>query len=124
MHHMDGLTSTVRHAPHSDDGDNDELNPTSHHGSLSAFVAGGDDGDGIDGVTVDARMNEVLDNWILVVAATNRPWAVDPAILRRLPRQIKVRSDNHALCFSCIKFSVLDVSVLVLLLSEYRRAVV
>jgi ATPase family AAA domain-containing protein 1 len=28
--------------------------------------------------------------WVLVVAATNKPWAVDPAALRRMPRQIEV----------------------------------
>ncbi len=39
---------------------------------------------------LDAAAQHMLDNWVMVIAATNRPWAMDPAILRRLTRQIRV----------------------------------
>jgi len=33
--------------------------------------------------------------WVLVVAASNRPWALDPAALRRLPCQVEVPLPNR-----------------------------
>eukprot|EP01138_Halocafeteria_seosinensis_P014741 gb/GECG01015049.1/.p1 GENE.gb/GECG01015049.1/~~gb/GECG01015049.1/.p1 ORF type:complete len:583 (+),score=102.87 gb/GECG01015049.1/:1-1749(+) len=35
-----------------------------------------------------------LRNWVFVIGATNRPWALDEAILRRLPHQLKVDVPN------------------------------
>jgi SpoVK/Ycf46/Vps4 family AAA+-type ATPase len=40
--------------------------------------------------TGDAASNESNRNWVLVVGATNKPWALDPAVLRRMPRQLYV----------------------------------
>lgn len=37
-----------------------------------------------------------LSTWVLVVAATNKPWAIDPAVLRRVPRQIFVGLPDEA----------------------------
>jgi SpoVK/Ycf46/Vps4 family AAA+-type ATPase len=40
--------------------------------------------------TGDAASSESNRNWVLVVGATNKPWALDPAVLRRMPRQLYV----------------------------------
>lgn len=43
-----------------------------------------------DGLTTDDQMNRVV-----VLGATNRPYDVDPAILRRMPRPFEVALPNH-----------------------------
>lgn len=43
-----------------------------------------------DGLTTDDRHNQVV-----VLGATNRPYDVDPAILRRMPRPFEVGLPNH-----------------------------
>ncbi|CAN8075034.1 unnamed protein product [Agarophyton chilense] len=44
-----------------------------------------------DGLTTDDRLNQVV-----VLGATNRPYDVDPAILRRMPRPFEVALPNEA----------------------------
>lgn len=44
----------------------------------------------VDGASGGSSKSVELRNWIFVIGATNRPWALDEAILRRLPHQVKV----------------------------------
>lgn len=49
-----------------------------------------------DGLSRAATAAEAANAWVLVIGATNKPWAVDPAILRRMPRQIYVGMPDAA----------------------------
>jgi SpoVK/Ycf46/Vps4 family AAA+-type ATPase len=49
-----------------------------------------------DGLSRAATAAAAAGAWVLVIGATNKPWAVDPAILRRMPRQIYVGMPDAA----------------------------
>jgi SpoVK/Ycf46/Vps4 family AAA+-type ATPase len=44
----------------------------------------------------DDPTTRFIDSWVLVIGATNRPSSVDPAILRRLPKHIRLSLPDAA----------------------------
>lgn len=46
--------------------------------------------DGLATPTAAGGEEDALSKWVLVIAATNKPWALDPAVLRRMPRQLYI----------------------------------
>jgi SpoVK/Ycf46/Vps4 family AAA+-type ATPase len=57
--------------------------------------------DGLGTPRADAQ--EGLADWVLVIAATNKPWSIDPAVLRRMPRQIYIGLPDAAARASILK---------------------
>ena len=57
---------------------------------------------------LDGLTEKGSDNLVLTIAATNTPWALDPAVLSRFPRKVYVPLPDAEMCESMIKIHMND----------------